>query len=246
MRSTILALLFVFQGSIHLMAQSTPLAIVEAFFAPEGMSNKHDLYTGEMQSFVNERTMGQYLGPSVSKDIRLLSSSDSTATYAIAVKSGGRIQDWYAFLRRSEGRWRLQAVRTLAETGLVAATLKGLRAMPSRTTEQDWQLRNAELTLSSDADLKTFLQSNLPAFEALVSVVRKGTREAVAIAAKKLFLSSANTAPAGYVELTIGGILDNTVGYLYVPDGVTLPSVTPNEVIYLERIVDHWYVYKTT
>lgn len=232
--------------SICPAANLSPLSVVEAFFAPDGIDNKEALYTGEMLSFLNEPTLGQQLGRGVSKDVRLLSSFGSTAMYCIALKHQGITRDWYAFLRKVDGTWRLEAVRTLAQTGLLEFLITHLRKKRDRTPEENWKLRNAELTLSSDADLKRYLRAHQSEFEVLVSVVRNGTAEAVASAAKALFLGSARITPAGHIELIVGGVLDDKAGYFYFPDGVTLPSLAPNDVIYLEKIIDRWYVFKTT
>lgn len=46
--------------------------------------------------------------------------------------------------------------------------------------------------------------------------------------------------------LTIGGIIDNTVGYFYEPDKTKIPETNPSEIIMIREIGDGWYMYKTT
>lgn len=193
------ALLFPLAFCCLRAAEPNPRAVVESFFAPEGAT----------------------------KDYRLLSSSDAYAVYAVTVKANGTAQDWYAFVRKSNGVWRLEAVRTLAQTGLISIVAAGLRKKEKRSADEDWKLRNADLTLQSDAALKAYLQDNLSKFEALVQLIktREGDSDA---AAKQIYL------------------LDNTVGYTYLPDGVSPPRLQPDDVICIERIVDHWYIFKTT
>jgi hypothetical protein len=228
------------------VAETDPLAAVQAFFAPGGIEDTASAYTGEMLHFVKERTLGQYLGKGATKEYRLLSSSETRVVYAVTVKADTKAQDWYIFVLRSGGTWRLEAVRTLAQTGLISSIASALRQKPDRTADEEWQLRNAELILGSDVDLKAFLRTNLAHFESLASMIRNGDAETSAAAARKLFLASTRIAKAGYVELILGGILDNTVGFLYVPDGSRPPVLEPDNVIYLERVADHWYVFKTT
>ncbi len=245
-RVSAIAALFLAFSIVSRSMANDPLETVEAFFSPGGIEDKAAVYTGEMLRFVNERTMGQYLGASAQREYRVLSRSDSAARYAISVTSHGVTQDWYAFLKKPSARWQLEAIRTLAQTGLLRTGVKGLRDKAQRTPEENWKLRNWELTLSSDAGLKAFLKPHLSGFEALLALVRSGSREAAAAAAKKLFLTSAASDRTGCIRMTIGGILDNTAGYIYVPPGVTPPFVTPEDVIYLEEVVDRWYVIKTT
>lgn len=239
------ALLFPLAFCCLRATEPNPRAVVESFFAPEGVHNKGDIYTGEMLQYAAERTMGQHYGSGATKDYRLLSSSDAYAVYAVTVKANGTAQDWYAFVRKSNGVWRLEAVRTLAQTGLISIVAAGLRKKEKRSADEDWKLRNADLTLQSDAALKAYLQDNLSKFEALVQLIktREGDSDA---AAKQIYLRSAKAAESGAIEFIIGGILDNTVGYMYLPDGVSPPRLQPDDVIYIERIVDHWYIFKTT
>lgn len=44
----------------------------------------------------------------------------------------------------------------------------------------------------------------------------------------------------------IGGMVDNTVGYLYVRDKRDLPKMHPSRLIMLREIGNGWYMYKTT
>ena len=226
-------------------AETNSKAVVEAFFAPGGIHDKSDMYTGEMLGFTTERTMGQYLGPSATKDYRLLSLYDTNAVYAVTVKANGKTQDWYAFVRKSNGAWRLEAVRTLAQTGLINTVATALRQKRDRSPDEEWKLKNADLTLQSDAELRAYLEGNLSKFEALARLIQSRTGNSAA-AAKQLYLTSARARESGIVEFIIGGILDDTVGYLYVPDGVSPPRLQPDDVIYIERIADHWYIFKTT
>ncbi len=135
MRLAMLAVFFALLSPCCNAVELTPQAIVEAFFSVDGIQDKKAVYTGEMLHFLNERTMGQYLGVGVDKEYRLLFRSDSAARYAIAVKSPGMTQDWYAFLAKSDGAWRLEAVRTLAQTGLIALLVK----RPSRQGAKDYR-----------------------------------------------------------------------------------------------------------
>lgn len=48
------------------------------------------------------------------------------------------------------------------------------------------------------------------------------------------------------LSFSIGGMLDNTVGYLYVKDKKDLPEMNPSGVIMLKEIGNGWYLYKTT
>ena len=66
---------------------------------------------------------------------------------------------------------------------------------------------------------------------------------------ERLFISSVST--GGYelgncINFLIGGILDNSVGYIYVKDKKDLPEMNPDRIIMLREIGNGWYIYKTT
>ena len=66
---------------------------------------------------------------------------------------------------------------------------------------------------------------------------------------QKLFVSSVST--GGYelgncINFLIGGMLDNSVGYIYVKDKNDLPEMNPSRVIMIREIGNGWYIYKTT
>jgi hypothetical protein len=50
----------------------------------------------------------------------------------------------------------------------------------------------------------------------------------------------------GVVKVTIGGILDNSVGFLHAADPASVPPIDPSEHIWIEPVGDGWYLFKTT
>lgn len=67
---------------------------------------------------------------------------------------------------------------------------------------------------------------------------------------RKLFISSVSFGDAEIgskcLSFLIGGILDNTVGYLFIKDRKDLPEMTPDGIIMIKEIGNGWYIYKTT
>jgi len=46
--------------------------------------------------------------------------------------------------------------------------------------------------------------------------------------------------------LTIGGMIDNTVGYFFLDDKTKIPQTNPSRVIMIREIGNGWYIFKTT
>lgn len=47
------------------------------------------------------------------------------------------------------------------------------------------------------------------------------------------------------IHFSKGGILDNSLGYIYAPDD-DVPPIDHREYFYIERVDEHWYIYRTT
>ena len=66
---------------------------------------------------------------------------------------------------------------------------------------------------------------------------------------RKLFISSVSAGDyelGNCINFLIGGMLDNTVGYIYVKNKKDLPEMNPSSIIMIREIGNGWYMYKTT
>ncbi|ACU60993.1 hypothetical protein [Chitinophaga pinensis] len=127
-----------------------------------------------------------------------------------------------------------------------------------------YELGNADLTLKQDDNIIKHFNDHKAKFEQLKDAALKELQENKEDHAERqirliksreneyhqLFIS--NVSYGGYMisehclTFLIGGMLDNTVGYLYVQDKKDLPEMSDNRVIMLREIGEGWYLYKTT
>lgn len=128
--------------------------------------------------------------------------------------------------------------------------------------EYEFELGNAKLILELDDNIANHFLSNQAEFErlknrALTQLEKETPDEERSIKLienfktdyRKIFISSVST--GGYqlgncINFLIGGMIDNTVGYLYVTDKKYLPEMSPERVIMIKEIANGWYIYKTT
>lgn len=132
------------------------------------------------------------------------------------------------------------------------------------TTKEDYEFRlgNTKLILELDDNIiKHFLENQLE-FEKLKNLALNQledkdlkTEKSISLIEsskldyQKLFVSSIST--GGYelgncINFLIGGMTDNTVGYIYVNNERDLPEMNSNRVIMIRKIGNGWYIYKTT
>jgi hypothetical protein len=129
--------------------------------------------------------------------------------------------------------------------------------------EYDFKLGNATLTIDLDENITKHFLQNQAAFEriknlALTELKGKMKNEEDRITLldnyktdyRKLFIESVSS--GGYefcgkcLSFLIGGIIDNSVGYLFVENKEDLPEMDPDSIIMIKEIGNGWYIYKTT
>ena len=126
----------------------------------------------------------------------------------------------------------------------------------------DFELGNAKLTIALDDSIIKHFVENRAEFERLKNLAlaqleneklneERGVKliENSKADYRKLLISSVST--EGYmsgncIEFLIGGMIDNTVGYIYVRDKKDLPKMNPSRIIMIREIGNGWYMYKTT
>jgi hypothetical protein len=165
--------------------------------------------------------------------------------------------DLYLYLSQRDGAWTLDGVRALALTGVPRELRRLLRALPHRTPDEEATLANVELVLASDRDLHTWFAHNRPDMEILRGMAQS-RREAAgdgglaistpdsAALLQRLHLLALSVSRDGLVEVTIGGMVDNEVGFLHASDPASVPPIDPGDHIWIEPLGDGWYLFRTT
>ena len=135
-------------------------------------------------------------------------------------------------------------------------------AMFTSRDDYYFQLGNTKLTLELDDKIAEHFVTNQTEFErlknlALTQLEKEKVDEESSLKLienlkpdyQKLFISSVST--GGYelgncINFLIGGMVDNSVGYIYVKDKKDLPEMNPSRIIMIREIGNGWYIYKTT
>jgi hypothetical protein len=138
---------------------------------------------------------------------------------------------------------------------------KGMSVISSRD-DYEFELGNGKLTIDLDDNIIKHFLANKAAFERIRDLAYKeletkkpdeenATKLVKEFKAeyRKLFISLVSY--GGYetgdcLRFLIGGMLDNTVGYIYVKDKKQLPEMNDARIIMVREIGDGWYIYKTT
>jgi hypothetical protein len=167
--------------------------------------------------------------------------------------------DYYFYLSRtSDDKWRVQCCRNLSSVGIVEEAHKKLSLKKRRSAEDDFQLRNTALVVSSDAQLHKWFDLNRAKLDTLATDARalpkpyptelKASDKAhpkLAAQIAALGLSSLALHSTGEMQVIIGGVNRDFVGLLNAPNGKR-PQMSEKTWIWIEDFGGNWYFFKHT
>ena len=137
-------------------------------------------------------------------------------------------------------------------------------AMFSTMDEYNFLVGNGRLILETDDNIINHFIENREEFERLRDLAikefeelfpnKKIEKQINLISGKghefkRLYISSISVGDIEFglsINFLIGGILDNSVGFIYTDDPRNLPRMSPDRVIMIREIGNGWYMYKTT
>ncbi len=273
-KSTLILFLFLHFG--FAFAQNlSPLELVEKVLTDKKfVKNKTNYASGEFLDYNNAKPTVKEFNKNTSKKYLLLSQTDSVAVVNVTITNESNNGfDCYYFLEKNES-WKITAFRALAQTNIIFMALKELENISENEVDsfiikseiykskEDLflQKENMILTIALDDTIVRFFKSHEKEYNDLLNEIltdstinfdnsRFYTLTDYQINTyKKLLFSSISMSSfcENGIAFSIGGILDNTVGYLYIPEGEKVPIMNPDSLIMLRKISDHWYIYKTT
>lgn len=229
------------------LAQTSPEATLSRFIE---LANAGQLKTPQGQALLTgeARQMATDAASNLPAVDRIVAVSPDLAAARIVLRGDkGAEADAYFYMERTEGRWAVSAYRAMAMTGMDMALLAEMKKQPKLSAEDELLKRNLELMLSTDGQLRAWFAANRPALEDLAKSWRarpapRAREHGPALAA--LGLSAIENKGDG-VQITIGGKLDNTVGFLRAgPSGP--PPISPSDYIWIEPLGDGWFLFRTT
>lgn len=215
------------------------------------------------------------LGENVKISFKKLSQKDKTSVVNVTIiDSLGKGFDSYLHFEKNK-KWMITAYRGLAQTGILEKMVSEFEKMSEDdkrklfefketgiTSQKDLEeiIGNAKLTLDLDDNIIKYFNDNKAKFVELKVRIEKFKNENIKLSNKEISKNFEhdlkNLLLTGYGNFyfpcsdcfifTIGGMIDNTVGYFYEADKNKIPETNPSRVIMIREIGDGWYIFKTT
>ena len=250
----------------------TPLRVVEKYVSPNGFPEKLRHFCCEMyQEWGAQQTLGQQLPVGVVRDIHLLYQDTAKAVVTVWLHDSVTSMDVYFYLQHRQV-WTIYAARSLVMKDFAKKELKRLDSIPlsqrgkpyATISNHTWQFDhdNTELWGKADTLLAQYFYDHKTEFAKLEKMrakkypLKASDTLKMSLNVDKKIRKSMNTlllrdilldphAP-GSLLYHIGGVLDNSVGYLYQPDPAKVPAISAGYFILIRPLGNGWYLYKTT
>lgn len=194
----------------------------------------------------------------------LVHETSNTSLVSVEYKLEGDTYDYYYHFTKTGNEWKFDWVRGFPDYAFLKAVVtayenedarKSLEADNSLGLNFEEIYRQVKLTIKSDKELIQHFKDNEGQFESLLALTKDKSLDAIFLESEEV-KEITNKTIAEPVEdkslcyncrlFLIGGITDNSVGYLYVDNVEDLPEVDGKSFILLRKIKDGWYLYKTT
>ena len=273
MRKYLLTLFMIAICGIVSAQELEPLELVQKVFTDKKFAKNTNKYsTGEYKGHPNANDLSK----NTKASFRLLFKSEITAVVNITIlDSVGNGIDTYAHLKKDK-TWKINAFRALAMTGILEQALLEMEKMTSKQIDSliqqgnqtfksreefNQQLDNIKLILALDDTIIEHFNKNRTEFEELKNELQnvefnkeEGSYRKINLGNqvkfdyKELLIESISTSfdCERCFEFVIGGMIDNTVGYFYIPNKEDVPKMNPSRMILIREIGNGWYLFKTT
>ena len=250
-------------------AQQPASAVVQHFFADSVLPDRSGMLTPRFDKLMDTTPPpGAILPRGGRLVIREISHDSANAIFETETGPEGRFADWYTFLVRDGGKWKIDNVRVFELPPAHYLILDSLQAKKNLPDSIGFVRDRMRLSASSNAVLKAHFAAHKAALLKLAAMFEShakitgfdesgatipanalpaGDGKALSAAMHALDIGAALRkldAPQ-CVRYKIGGVDDTSVGYMHFGASCAKPVVGREDVMYMERVAPDWYVYRT-
>jgi hypothetical protein len=244
-------------------------AIVHRFFADSVLPDRSSMLTPRFDKLLDTTPPpGAILPHGTRLVIREVSRDSASAVYETETGPEKRFADWYTYLVRDAGKWKIDNLRVFELPSAHYLILDSLEVKKNLPDSIAFVRDRMRLSASSNAALRAHFVAHKAAILKLASMFESHTaitgldesgatipanvlpdsdRKALSAAMHALNIGAALRkldAPQ-CVRYKIGGVNEITVGYMHFGASCAKPVVGREDVMYMERVAPDWYVYRT-
>ena len=249
-------------------AQS-PAAIVQHFFTDSTLADRANVLTARFDKLLDTTPIPGAILPHGGRVVVREISRD-TARAIVETETGPekRFADWYTYLVRDAGKWKIDNMRVFELPPAHYLILDSLEVKKNLPDSVAFVRDRMRLTASSNAALKAYFVAHKAAILKLASdfeshAAVSGLDEAGDMAPAGSLTEQEKATLTGEmhainigaalrkhdarqcVRYQIGGVQQTTIGFMHFGAGCAKPVVGSEDVMYMERVAPDWYLYRT-
>ncbi len=244
-------------------------AIVHRFYTDSILPNRGSDLTSRFDKLLDTTPIpGAIIPHGTRLVIREIARDSARAVFETESGPEKRFADWYTYLVRDSGRWKIDDVRVYELPPVHYLILDSLEAKTNLPDSLAFVRDRMRLSASSNAVLEAHFASHKAAILKLAADFesRKGitgldesgamapsnalpdsdTRAlTAAMHALKIGAALRKLDALQCVRYKIGGVDQTTVGYMHFGASCPKPVMGVGDVMYMERVAPDWYLYRT-
>ncbi len=226
--------------------QNSPEWLVDMFFKKTYFPDKELYFIGDMLQDVNYPTIGEELDGRGNVSFRVIDLNDQNAVYSIDIKDNKSKVNFYCYLQKVSGNWKIEAVRKFQFPDFIYSSADSLSRIENLPDSVSSLLGSLELMTGTDENLKTFLSENINDFYNIVSAFKNNETEVLKFHMSKLNLDYIfiDDLYPRCIFILPGKFNRIEVGFIYSKNNSALPKITPGRYIYVEEVLLNWYVFR--
>jgi hypothetical protein len=244
-------------------------AVVHHFFADSVLPDRSSMLTPRFDKLMDTTPPpGAILPRGARLVIREISRDSANAVFETETGPATRFADWYTYLVRDAGKWKIDNLRVFELPPVHYLILDSLEVKKNLPDSIAFVRDRMRLSASSNAALKAHFAARKAAILKLASMFEShaaitgfdesgatipanalpetdGKALSAAMHALDIGAALRRLDAPQCVRYKIGGVDETTVGYMHFGASCTKPVVGREDVMYMERVAPDWYVYRT-
>jgi len=224
----------------------SPEWLIDMFFNKDSFPDKADYFTGEMLNFADELTIGEELNGEGEVYFHQIKAKADEIVFAVEVKKDQTTIDFYCYLTKIQNSWKINAVRRFLLPAFIYTVRDSLSQLNTLTENDSTFYYSLQLFTASDAELKSYLKSNLDGFQKLIASFNDNIKKQADTYLTLLGCNAIYTDKKypGCIFVQILKFEDMSVGIINSTDKILLPEISVNEYIYIEEVVSGWFIFR--
>ena len=226
--------------------KGSPEWLVDVYFMQAQFTGKANYFSSGMKEEANKPTIGEELNGTANISYRKIVSKNMKAVYAVEVKLDEGVIDFYCYMLETNEGWKIEAVRRFLLPGFIYNAKDSLSQIKNLSSSDTDLLKLVNLLTSSDADLKKYLLENVNDFYKLVLYIEDEDEKNIQNLLNGLNLDAIyqDDKFPGCIFLQVGAFDKKEMGYFYSGESSSLPEISPDRFIFIEKILPKWYLYR--